>query len=185
MRTVLMAIALCSGGLAAPTLARPNPHAGEIVATEAPAAGHIKVIKRVYSGGTEGYPYQEAEIAARRSSRDAELAQTELRFQLASMALEAGWRYIEVSDLYVYDDTQVDTGNRISNALAGLISRGRRADKNIIGSVFFTDAPNPKTVDALDSYNRLGRQLFGDGFRERTAPAPTKKTQPGRDKSGW
>ncbi|NVE95692.1 hypothetical protein [Altererythrobacter lutimaris] len=161
----------------------------EVVETSAPKTGDLEILYLYYRGPSEGRPFRTAEMAinsADLKGDDLERAKTEMRFQLAAMALDAGWRYIEVNDLvpYYHRKPPPDRGV-LGSQLSGLFTKKQRTTSRLSGKVRFRDEANARTVDALESFNRLGKRLFGEAFQERTSWADEKLIKPVKAAEDW
>lgn len=116
--------------------------------------------------GRPGEPYGRARYGGERSAfTSKKKARLDLQFTLAGMVLDAGHRWFEPGEILGQDGPMA---GQLGGNLFGINS-----DREMVGDVFFCDAPARYTQDAVEVYNRLGAQLLGDRFTSRSGPAPT------------
>ena len=164
------------------------------VGTPNGVTGAIEITQQRYLGGA-GAPYFGAQIGGRRlGNADPQIAQEELRFQAAGMALEAGYRHMRVFDETTSDlrgapsPTRGDPADllarRLGTSIGNAMTASSRKDRGFFVDVRFLDAPDAQSIDALEVYNRLGAKLDPD-FVPSAGPTAAKQGFPAEQRPDW
>jgi hypothetical protein len=105
----------------------------------------------------------------------AQNAEDYVRFKLAMMTLDSGYRYMEPTRITNSDYNPSD--GTPTGGIVKILGVGKKKDWE--ASATFYDKPGATRIDALEVYNSVGRRLYKENFVDRLAPAPVsaRKTE--------